>query len=400
MKKIILILCAVALSFAAYAKPIIISFEDMMAQSKSIVIGTYLGEYVTGKIFHIEVDSVVKGAQKSGIMTANKAKGIPRLTPGTKVMAFINQQDQWEWCGLSDDFRHGIIYLNGFYDLNSYEVFPDAVSLVQLNQFMKTGQYSGVIEGNLRFWSFEKNVYEKSDVYFAVMYTYLGEDSTSTRYLAGGLNTGLFPSTPSVYYTGSTVVLTYDENPDRPLEIGGMMDSLKTNGTDYVAHFEVWQPMNLSKAQFNQYVADDRLGLLCYDLSVLLNSRPGEAVVGTSSFPMIYGEEEGDIGYMLFAGRRIDCTQFSLPTDDQRGIIKFGTWSQPEVEIELNEVNPTVDYQEIRAMHGIRLINLLRMTQLTGEMFVWENGVRVSRGTCVIILEKTRFTQNLNWNND
>lgn len=393
MKRILILIYLISTS--AVAKPIIISFEDMMAQSKSIVIGTYLGEYVTGKIFHIEVDSVVKGTSRTGIMTVNKAKGIPRLIPGTKVMAFINNQDQWEWCGLSDDFRHGIINLNGFYDLNSYQVFPDAVSLVQLNQFMTKGQYSGVIEGNLRFWSFEKKKYEKSDVYFAVMYTYLGEDSTSTRYLAGGLNTGLFTSTPEVYYNGSSVVLTYEENPDRPFEIGGFNDSLKPNGTDYVANFEVWQPMNLSLAQFNQYVSNEKLGPLCYDLSVLVNTRPGEAVVGASAFPFVYGEEAGDIGYIVFGGRRIDCPQFSLPTDDQCGIIKFGTWSQPEIEIELNEVDPKVDYQEISAMHGSRLINLLRMTQLTGEMFVWENGVRVSRGTCVIILEGTRFTENL-----
>lgn len=392
MRKILVASIAMLSAATANAKPIMISFEEMMAQSKSIVIGTYLGEYVTSKIFHIEVDSVVKGSSRSGIMTVNKAKGIPRLVPGTKVMAFINQHDEWEWCGLSSDFRRDIIYLEGFNDYNSYMVYPDAVSLNQLDEFKRTGSYSGVIEGNLRFWPLDKKSYEKSDVYFAVLYTYFGEDSTSSRYLAGGLNTGLFPSTPRINYTGSSVVLTYEENPDRPLEIGGRMDSLKPNG-EFVASFEVWQPMNLSFAQYKQYVTSSRYGPLCYDLSILLNSRPGEAVVGVNAFPFVYGEEQGDIGYLTFAERRIDCTQFSLPTDDQRGIIKFGTWSQSEVEIELNEVNPKVDHDAVRAMHGIRLINLLRVTELTGEMFVWENGTRVSRGTCVIILEGTRFTE-------
>jgi hypothetical protein len=394
MRRFIL-LALIAVSSFANAKPILISFEEMMAQSKSIVIGTYLGEYVAGKTYHIEVDTVVKGAPKSGIVSVNKAKGIPRLLPGTKVMAFINQQDQWEWYGESSDFRHGIIALQGFNDYNSYDVYPDAVSLVQLIDFMKTKQFSGVIEGNLRFWSLATKSYEKSAVYFAVMYTYFGKDSTGTRYLAGGLQTGLFPAVPQISYNGSSVILTYDDRAERPLEIGGVMDSVKANGHDFIADFEVWAPANLSKSQFAQYTGNVNLGPLCYDLSILVNSRAGEAVVGGSNHAFVYGEEEGEIGYLLFAGRRIDCTQFSLPTDDQRGILKFGTWSQPEVEIELNEVSPLVDHGAVRTMHGDRLINLLRVTQLTGEMFVYENGVRVSRGTCVIILEGTRFTKNM-----
>lgn len=395
MKRLLLFFCSLLVCAAMHAKPIVISFEEVMAQSRSIVIGTYLGEYVAGKTWHIEVDTVVKGAPKSGIISVNKAKGIPRLLPGTKVMAFINAQDQWEWYGESSDFRHGIIALQGFNDYNTYDVYPDAVSLVQLIEFMTTKQYSGVIEGNLRFWSFTRKTYEKSAVYFAVMYTYFGKDSTSTRYLAGGLQTGLFPAVPKVYYNGSSVSLVYDERPERPLEIGGVMDSVKANGRDFIADFEVWAPAHLSRTQFTAYTGDINLGPLCYDLSILVNSRAGEAVVGGSNHAFVYGEEEGEIGYMLFAGRRIDCTQFSLPTDDQRGVLKFGTWSQPEVEIELDEVSPLVDHDGIRRMHGDRLINLLRVTQLSGEMFVYENGVRVSRGTCVIILEGTRFTKRM-----
>lgn len=392
MKKIISVICVLCIAATANAKSIVIGFDDMMAQSKSIVIGTYLGEYVTGKIFHIEVDSVVKGEKRSGIITVNKAKGIPRLIPGTKVMAFINPQNEWEWYGTSDNFRAGIIYLQGFNDYNSYEVYPSAVSLEQLNAFMRTGEYSGVVEGNLRFWSFDKNKFEKSATYFAVLYTYHGNDSTNTRYLAGGLNTGNFPPTPRITFTGATIVFTYDDNPDRPLQIGGHMDSLK-KGNEFVASFEVWQPMNMTTEQFDQYVGNDKLGPLCYNLSVLLNSRPGEAVVGVSAFPFVYGEEQGDIGYIMFGERRIDCVQFALPTNDQTGLMKFGTWTQPEVEIVLNEIPASIDYDEIRTMHGLRLINTLRTTQLTGEMFVYENGVRVSRGTCEIILEGTRFTE-------
>lgn len=400
MKRKLFLLTFIFTAAVAQATPLSVSFEEMIARSKSIVTGTYLGEFVPGKTFHIEVDSVVKGSPRAGIIAVNKAKGIPRVLPGTKVMAFINAQDQWEWMGLSSDFSHGIISLSGIYDLNSYTVYPDAISMTQLDEFKNTGHFTGVIEGGLRFWSFDKKDYEESSTYFAITYTYYNSDSVPTRYLAGGLNTGLFPSVPSIYFAGSTVVLTYDENPDRPLQLIGTMDSLKGNGVDYVANFEVSQPMNLSLAQYNQYVINDRFGPLCYDLAILVNSRPGEAVVGNSALPLVFGEDQGDIGYLVFGDRRIECTQFSVPTDDQRGIMKFGTWSQPEVEIELDEVSPLVDNDAVRAMHGSRFINLLRVTQLTGQLYVWENGVRVSRGNCVLMMEQTRFTENPGWNNN
>jgi len=51
-------------------------------------------------------------------------------------------------------------------------------------------------------------------------------------------------------------------------------------------------------------------------------------------------------------------------------------------------------------MPGDRFVNLLKFTELSGEMFVYENGVRVSRGKCFIIVEKTRFTDNANWDNN
>ncbi len=400
MKKLISVVFILLFGSVVFAKPITINFEDMMSKSKSIIVGIYLGEYVAGKTFHIEVESVVKGAKKSGIISVNKAKGIPRLNPGTKVMVLINDQDQWEWLGLSDDFSNGIIHLSGIYDLGTYSVYPDAITQVQMNDFMKQGQYCGAIEGNLRFWSFEKDEHEKSDVYFAITFTYFNCDSITTQYLAGGLKLGAFPIAPEVYFTGSSVILTYDESMYRPMQIGGVVDSVKPNGRDYVANFEVWQPMNLSMAQFNQYVANPALGHLCYDMTILVNSRPGEAVIRSNRHQLVYGEDDGDIAYMVFAERRIECTQFSMPTDDQRGSLKFGTWSQPEVEIELDEVSSRVDHDGIRATHGDRLINLLKFTELSGEMLVYENGVRVSRGKCFIILDKTRFTDNLNWNNN
>ena len=400
MKKITVLLFLLCAGITVNAAPITISFEEMMKQSKSIIIGTYLGEYVTGKIYHIECDTVIKGVSRKGIITVNKGKGMPRVAPGTRVMAFINTQDQWEWCGTSHDFGNGIIYLEGFNDRNAYSVYPDAVSLVQLSQFMRTGQFTGMIQGNLQFWSFETEGYTRVPTYFAVSYTYFGKDSTATRYLAGGLNTGLFAALPEVRINGSTVELVYASDPDRPLLIGGRMDSLLPGGNDFVAAFEVWMPANLSQLQYQEYVSNERHSLLCYDLTVLLNSRAGEAVVGVNSFSFIYGEEPGDIGYMVFGNRIINCTQFSMPTTSQEGLLKFGTWTQPEVEIELDALPSTTDDDEISAMPGLRMINIMRTTQLTGQMYVYENGVKVNRGSCVILLEKTRFTQNPDWGNN
>lgn len=386
MKKLFIAL-ALAAGISVSAKQINISLEGVMVQSKSIVIGTYLGEYVAGKSYHIDVDTTIKGAPREGIISVGKAKGIPRLAPGTKVMAFINQYDQWEWYGRAKDFNHSVIYLAGHNDYGAYDVYPDAISMVQLSDFMQTGKFSGVIEGNLRFWSFEKDAYEAGATYFAIMYTYYNRDSVVTRQMAGGLSTGTFNATPEVFFTGSRVVLTYDENQFRPLEIGGFVDSVKANGRDFVADFQVWMPSNLSKAQFAQYTAKPELGPLCYDLTVSVNGKNYAYVCGE--------EEEGDIGYLRFEGRDIPCTQSSMPTDDQGGILKFGTWSQSEVEIVLDEVTAAVDYDLVRRLPGNRMISIVRYTPLLGELFVYENGIRISRGKCVIDVAKTRFTRNL-----
>jgi hypothetical protein len=386
MKKYCALLLLIFCGCGLHAKTINITLEGVMVQSKSILIGTYLGEYVAGKSYHIDVDTTIKGVPRDGIISVGKAKGIPRIAPGTKVMAFINQYDQWEWVGRSSDFSHGVIYLSGHNDFGAYDVYPDALSMMQLSDFMKTGRYSGVIEGNLRFWSFEKDTYESTATYFAIMYTYFNKDSITTRSLAGGLNTGTFTAQPEIFFAGSQVLLTYDDNPFRPLEIGGFIDSVKPNGRDFVADFQVWLPANLSQHQFAQYTAKPALGPLCYDLTVSVNGK---------NYAYVYGEEEGDIGTLTFDGRQLACTQASMPTDDQSGVLKFGTWSQTEVEIVLDEVTPAIDFDRVRRMPGDRMISILRFTPLLGEMFVYESGQRVSRGRCVIDVAKSRFTSNL-----
>jgi hypothetical protein len=370
----------------AQAKTTIASLEEVMVKSRTILIGTYLGEYVGDKSYHIDVDTTVKGATKSGIISVNKGKGIPRILPGTQVMVFINAQNQWEWIGRSENFRKAPIYLSGISDAEKCEVYPSALSLVQLKDFMRYGQFSGAIEGTLRFWNFQSHAFEYSDTYFAVVYTYFNRDSVVTRSLSGGLNTGLFPNKPKVYFDGARVVLTYSENEFRPLEIGGRVDSLKPNGHDYVADFQVWMPQGLNKQQFTQYVAKNELGPLCFDLSIQN---------GNQNYTVAFGEEPGEIGHIEMNGESYECFQASVPTDDQHGSMKFGTWSNTAIEIVLNPVPETIDYDSIRAMPGDRMINILRFIPITGEMFVMENGQRVSRGTCTMQIAQSRFTKNL-----
>lgn len=369
-----------------FAKTTIASLEEVMVKSRTILIGTYLGEYVGDKSYHIDVDTTVKGNSRTGIISVNKAKGIPRVLPGTQVMVFINAQNQWEWIGRSEDFRQSPIFLAGISDAEKAEVYPSALSLVQLKDFIRYGQYSGAVEGNLRFWNIQSRSFEYSDTYFAVVYTYFNRDSIVTRSLSGGLNTGLFPNKPQVYFDGARVVLTYSDNEFRPLEIGGRVDSLKPNGHDYIADFQVWMPQGLNKQQFTQYVEKNELGPLCFDLGIQN---------GNQTFTVAFGEEPGEIGHIEMNGETYECFQASVPTDDQSGSMKFGTWSNTAVEIVLNPVPETIDYDSIRAMPGDRMINILRLIPITGEMFVLENGQRVSRGTCVVQIAQTRFTRNL-----
>lgn len=380
------VVLALLISAQLTAKTTIASLEEVMVKSRTILIGTYLGEYVGDKSYHIDVDTTVKGSPRTGIISVNKAKGIPRVLPGTQVMVFINAQNQWEWIGRSEDFRRAPIFLAGISDAEKAEVYPSALSLVQLKDFIRYGQYSGAVEGNLRFWNIQSHSFEYSDTYFAVVYTYFNRDSVVTRSLSGGLNTGLFPAKPKVYFDGARVVLTYSENEFRPLEIGGRVDSLKPNGHDFVADFQVWMPQGLNKQQFTQYVAKNELGPLCFDLSIQN---------GSEKYTVAFGEEPGEIGHIELNGETYECFQASVPTDDQSGSMKFGTWSNTAVEIVMNPVPETIDYDSIRAMPGDRMINILRFMPITGEMFVMENGQRVSRGTCVVQIAQTRFTRNL-----
>lgn len=368
------------------AKTTIASLEEVMVKSRTILIGTYLGEYVGDKSYHIDVDTTVKGSPRTGIISVNKAKGIPRVLPGTQVMVFINAQNQWEWIGRSEDFRKAPVFLAGISDAEKSEVYPSALSLAQLKDFIRYGQYSGAVEGNLRFWNIQSKSFEYSDTYFAVVYTYFNRDSVVTRSLSGGLNTGLFSAKPKVYFDGARVILTYSENDFRPLEIGGRVDSLKPNGHDFVADFQVWIPQGLNKQQFTHYVSKNELGPLCFDLSIQN---------GNEKYTVAFGEEPGEIGHIELNGETYECFQASVPTDDQSGSMKFGTWSNTAVEIVMNPVPETIDYDSIRAMPGDRMINILRFVPITGEMFVMENGQRVSRGTCVVQIAQTRFTRNL-----
>jgi hypothetical protein len=128
------------------------------------------------------------------------------------------------------------------------------------------------------------------------------------------------------------------------------------------------------------------LGPLCFGLGIQN---------GNQNFTVAFGEEPGEIGHIELNGETYECFQASVPTDDQSGSMKFGTWSNTAVEIVLNPVPETIDYDSIRAMPGDRMINILRLIPITGEMFVMENGQRVSRGPCVVQIAQTRFTRNL-----
>jgi hypothetical protein len=386
IKTVSAVFLALLISAQLTAKTTIASLEEVMVKSRTIIIGTFLGEYVGDKSYHIDVDTTIKGNPRTGIISVNKGKGIPRVLPGTQVMVFINAQNQWEWMGRSEDFRKAPVFLSGISDVEKSEVYPSALSLAQLKDFIRYGQYSGAVEGNLRFWNIQSRSFEYSDTYFAVVYTYFNRDSVVTRSLSGGLNTGLFPSKPQVYFDGARVILTYSENEFRPLEIGGRIDSLKPNGHDFVADFQVWMPQGLNKQQFTQYVAKNELGPLCFDLSIQN---------GKEKYSVAFGEEPGEIGHIELNGETYECVQASVPTDDQSGSMKFGTWSSTAVEIVMNPVPETIDYDSIRAMPGDRMINILRGVPITGEMFVMENGQRVSRGTCVVQIAQTRFTRNL-----
>src|SRR4051812_24903197 len=125
-QKNILLLLILLLSFNFLkGKGKSIDFSEMIRNCKLIAIVEFKGGNLKRTKFDLVIETVLKGKTSKKEITVEKAESCtPHLTKGKRCIAFINSHNQFEWVGLSNDIENKLIFMEGFYDYNSYDVWP------------------------------------------------------------------------------------------------------------------------------------------------------------------------------------------------------------------------------------------------------------------------------------
>lgn len=385
-KFIFLLLGIFSLPVFLSAHPMGIRFDEMIARCKKIVVGKFLHSYLKETNYAIDVEYALKGNVGAGRMTVGRAYGRVGLQEGTRFMAFVNEKNELEWAGLSDSLETGMIYLRGFYDYNSYDVWPSGLTMVQLKEYLANGKYDGTVEGNLEFFNYQTQQSEKTPTSFKVSYTYFSDDSIVYETSSAGWTLVDFKQNPEMHLFGDAVRLTYESNGYRPLEIDGDVDSVYAGGKNCHATFRIWEPEDLDKEHFYEYLAHPEYGPQYYELEFTLND--------TGKYTCVYGIEMGRIGYLIYNGRNLECESSGCPTKDEKGEFHFGN---DEIVVYLDTLPNEKRFENFNGSGSIYFLPGLRMGGWKGEWLQKENGKLENKGKCTVTLKKILFTKNPNY---
>ncbi|HEU4719412.1 MAG TPA: hypothetical protein VFU15_16320 [Bacteroidia bacterium] len=372
------------------AHPMEIDFDEMIAKSKSIFIAHFISDNLDHTEYKLAVESVLKGHETQAVVKAGKAYGRVFMEKNTRFIAFINEKNQLEWAGFSDSLETGLISLHGFYDYNSYDVDPDAVSLVQLRQFIHEHKYDGSIDGNLSFMNYGTMQQEKTPVHFHISYTYHSGDKVSTECTQDGLNLVDFTNKPSIYFWGSGLRLTYEENEVRPLEIDGYVDSVNADGKSCRAYFNVWEPEDLDRQAFFDYISHPEYGPPFFEIELCIND--------SMKYPFFYNVNYGFDDYLQYGKTKLKTENFDAPTRDQKGMLSFGGPMSPvDIEASLDSLPDEPRFSEFHGSGTIYFIRGLRIAPWKGTATITQNGKKTAEGKCTVTLKATHFNKNVNY---
>lgn len=350
----------------------------MIKSSKLIFIGTYEGSNLIGTRFDLKVESVLKGKFSRKKITVGKTKsGTPYAKKGKRIIAFINWKDEWEWVGYSDDLENGFIQMEGFYDWNSYDVSPIAITLSQLKTYLSTGSYSGKVKGDLELFSLEELEWKKFPIHFELDYTYV-EGMTISLHTSGTAITS-FKSDPELSCWGYGVSVTYSHNNYRPLRFYGFTDSIDASGTEFKATFEIDEPEDITSEEFEKYLADPSMGYIYYEMQLKMD---------TATYIIMYGDSTSNSGVQLILSdnRKLDYSEMTFPNAESGGSIKF-SFRNPEFLIVLNKFEKYITYDELT------FFQRLYLEPLNGELFAIKDEQQVSLGKCELSLKKKYFAK-------
>ncbi|MDX2360228.1 MAG: hypothetical protein QNK23_05450 [Crocinitomicaceae bacterium] len=360
-----------------YAKGKSIDLSELIKESKLIVIAEYRSSNLMKTVFHLKVESVLLGKiDNTTIKVKSPDNGTPYVRKNEKFIAFINKQNEFEWIGYIADLENDMVYLSGFYDYNSYDVWPSSLTFPQLKSYIETKKYSGTIHTELKILSLETLEYEPTDIYFDLAYKYTDDmhcSITSTNFEAPG-----FPDKPELSFWGNGFRITYDENNYHPLEFHGWTEENDIENNTHNGPIYVYAPDDISQSEFEEYITNSRAGYIYYEV---------EIKTPTDTYIFMDGDAKDNSRTYLITpeGNKIDYSSYNFPDDDDEGYFRFGDYDNLEVEI----LFPTVEISE--QFERLTDYQRVQLQPLDGEFFEYRDGVRISLGPCTFRVKKKHF---------
>lgn len=397
MKRIFLLFSLVLLTVTAKAAPLSIEFYEMIESSKLIVIANSVkiigNDAYQATSYEINIVTVLKGKTISGTYTVKRGQGSPSVQPNTPFIAFINNHNEFEWCGIpldktqSEISDNSVLKLEGFYDFNAYLVSPCIITLGQLKKYLIEKKYTNQISGNLYCFSNSTKKMEPTSVKFSVTYTYTKDEITSTT-TVDGLTWKGFPTTPEIFISSwdSEIELKYETNGYRAFILKGeLLPNVDANG-NMQTRFWITDPDELSFDELKEYLSNDMNGFPGYELSVFTDK--------SEIYPLILGEEMGRIGVFTYEGKKLGISSYNIdPYWPREIVMEYNYYDKLVISLDSSRV--TKDQLEFTTE---KMVRELKINPISGKILL-----RNSKGedkliaNCTLSYVATRFTKNVNY---
>lgn len=397
MKRIYTLLFALLLLGSIKARPLNIEFYEMIERSKLIVIANSVkpigADTYEAASYEINIVSIIKGKQIVGAYKVNRAQGSISIPEGIQFIAFINQQNGFEWYAIptgkdiKDIKETDILSMAGFYDYNAYLVSPSTITLKQLKEYIKTKKYSTQVSGNLYCFSNSTKKMEPSTVQISIDYTYYKGEITSTSKI-NGLTWKGFTNEPelSVSAWDQEIDINYETNGYRGFTIKGeILPDTDVNGNQQ-AIFWVTEPQELTFEELNEYLNNDINGFPCYEIEVVTDKN--------ETYTMMLGEEMGRIGWTNYNGKNLGISSYNIDPYWPREIILDYDYYNKLV-IKLDSVLVTVDQVNYTRE---KMVRELKIGPIKGSI-VMRNAKKEDTFvvSCELKYKATHFTKNINY---
>ena len=287
----VLAIISILFPVSLLAKPMYIDFFDMMEQSKTIVIGEFLGpkNQVEDSLkwsypgpYLIKVNSRLKGTA-SDTIEVGRAHGTVYLPESQEFICFINQENEFEWYGgqINEEGRiiqlseedNPVVQIEGFYDFNAYLVGPAVFTLKQLKYCIKHGQIQMTIHGKIHFYDPVTNDMEPSDMELTTDIFMAKDTSYTETHDYNFPETELVGAKSRIGSWDPVHYVSFEENLVRPFTLEGEIMYAREDGS-MEAMYWVEAPEELSEAEFKDYLSDEINGPPLYIIEI--KSEEGE----------------------------------------------------------------------------------------------------------------------------